>query len=439
MSFSNTTSIALFTNFLQEIPATLIQFTIVAVFSLLLGLEQHHRHKGEEEQEVFGTDRTFAFIGLLGYVLLMADTGSKVPYLVGFAAVTLLLVVFYYGKIMQEKRYGITTIVLALVTYGFPLLVLTQPIWLVILFFVLVLVLTELKKPLSEFSSKISGYEYITLAKFIVIAGIILPIAPDKPVSAFIPVSPYKVWLAVVVVSTISYVSYLLRKFIFPQAGLLLTGILGGIYSSTATTVILARKSKENDSQPKPFAAAIVIATAMMFLRVVILLFIFNKNVLTIAAPYFLILFVVALSIGLWLYGNTDSSKLQNHVNAAPADDNPLEFNVALLFAALYVLFSVVTQYTIQQFGQGGLNVLSFLVGFTDINPFLLTLFQGHYAVVELAIATATLQAATSNNILNLIYAYVLSGHDTKRWVLKAFAVIIVFDLIAIGLLYIIK
>ena len=425
-------------NFLQEIPTALIQFAIVAAFSLLLGLEQHHRHQGEEEKEVFGTDRTFAFIGLLGFMLLMADMVSKVPYLFGFAAIALLLSIFYYGKIIQQKHYGFTTGVLALITYSFPLLVVTQPMWMVTLFFVLVLVLTELKKPLSELSSKISGYEYITLAKFIVITGIILPLAPDKPVLSFIPVSPYKVWLAVVVVSSISYLSYLLRKFVFPQAGILLTGVLGGMYSSTATTVILSQKSKTDDSQPRHFAAAIAIATGMMFLRIFILLFIFNKEVALIVVPYFLLLFVVAMGTGLWLYRGAGESKVQNAA-ALIADDNPLEFKVALVFATLYVVFSIVTQYTIQQFGQGGLTGLSILVGFTDIDPFLLNLFQGHYAVAELAVATATLQAAASNNILKLIYSWVLSGHDTKRWVLKAFAIITFFNLIAIGLLYVIK
>ena len=92
----------------------------------------------------------------------------------------------------------------------------------------------------------------------------------------WLPVSPYNIWLAVVVVSAISYLSYLLRKYAFPKAGLLLTGILGGLYSSTASTIILAKKSRENNTQPKAYAATIVMATAMMFLRIYILIVIFN-------------------------------------------------------------------------------------------------------------------------------------------------------------------
>jgi uncharacterized membrane protein (DUF4010 family) len=219
-------------DFIQQVPLPLLHFIIVGVFSLLLGLEQHHRHPGDEEKEVFGTDRTFTFIGLLGYMLLMADTGGKVPYLFGYIALAVLLAVFYYSKTIRENYYGLTTIVLALITYGFPLFLLTQPLWMVLLFFVVVLILTEIKKPLADFTSKFGGYEFIILAKFIIISCIILPIAPNKQLISFIQASPYKIWLAVVVVSAISYLSYLLRKFVFPQAGLLLTGVLGGMYSS---------------------------------------------------------------------------------------------------------------------------------------------------------------------------------------------------------------
>lgn len=423
--------------FLHEIPNSLIHLMLVVIFSLILGIEQHIRHHGEEK-ETFGTDRTFAFIGLLGYLLLMADTTEKWPYLFGYIILAMLLAVFYYNKIVQEKHYGITSIVLALLTYGFPLLLLTQPLWIALLFFVVVLILTELKKPLAEFSAKFGGIEFITFAKFIIISGIILPLSSDKQIASFIAISPYKIWLAVVVVSAISYLSYLLRKFIFPQAGLLLTGILGGMYSSTAATVILARKSKEDDSQPKPFAAAIVLATAMMFIRILIILFIFNKIVAIMAIPYFLVLFAVSLGTGFWLYKGADKTKLKNQHDLF-VDKNPLEFKIAIIFAALYILFSIITQYTIQQFGQSGLRGLSVLVGFTDIDPFLLNLFQGHYDVANLVIAIATLQAAASNNILKLIYAWILSGHQTKRWTLKGFAIIIIINIVAVGILYVFK
>ena len=90
-------------------------------------------------------------------------------------------------------------------------------------------------------TQKIDKNEFITLAKFLAIAGVILPIVPDRQLSPYINITPYKIWLAVVVISTLSYLSYLLKKFVFKKSGTIITGILGGLYSSTATTIILAK------------------------------------------------------------------------------------------------------------------------------------------------------------------------------------------------------
>ena len=405
---------------------------LTAIFSLILGLEQRHRRTGEEEHLTFGTDRTFVFLGLLGYGLLLVDPQNKIFYLCGGAAVTVLLSIFYFQKIKYQSNFGMTTVILALLTYLLPLLITTQPHWLTLTFFVSLLVLTELKSSFIALTEKINRVEFLTLGKFIVLAGIVLPLVPDEPLATGLPLSPYRVWLAIVVVSAISYLSYLLRKFVFPQAGPLLTGVLGGLYSSTAATVILSRKSKEDDSRPRQYAAAIILATAMMFLRIFLLLAIFNAAVAWLLSPYFVVLSVVTGLTGYLFYRDRSPGATTMVVLE---DRNPLEFKVALVFALLYVVFSFVTHYTIEQFGNGGLNVLSLIVGFTDIDPFLLNLFQGKYAVSNVLIGAATLQAIASNNVLKMAYAVGLAGRQTRKLVVQGFAVIIVATIAAVLLL----
>ena len=424
-------------NFLQEIPTLFIQFLLTAVFSFIVGLEQRKQYTDKDEQHTFGTDRTFVFIGLLGFVLLIVQPVEMYFYMGGGLIVSFLLAIFYYQRIKFQNNYGLTTVLLALLTYTLPLLIVTQPNWLVMLFFVLVLILSESKKTIKGFSKKIDRSEFITVAKFIIIAGIILPALPDQQIFTFLNLSPYKIWLAIVVISGISYLSYILRKFVFPDAGLLLTGVFGGLYSSTATTIILARKSKEAGSNYREYAAAIIIATAMMFLRIYILLLIFNPAVGTSVSIWFIAMFLISIGTAYFLYSQfKKTNKSAALTNNILEDKNPLEFKVAVVFALLYVLFSFVTQYTLQNFGAQGLNVLSFIVGFTDIPPFLLNLFQGKYDVTQILIGIATFQAILSNNILKMFYAKALGHQLLGKYVLQGFGIIIAVNICVVIVLH---
>lgn len=426
-------------SYLNEIPPLFIQLLLTTFFSFLLGLEQRKHYPQEKEQLTFGTARTFTFIGLLGFVLLIADSSTQGLYPGGGLILGLLLGVFYYFKIKVQNHFGLTTILLALLTYVIPLLVITQPHWLTMVIFIVVLLLVEAKENIGTFSQKVDRNEFLTLAKFILIAGVILPIVPDRQIFSFLNLSPYKVWLAIVVISGISYLSYLLRKFVFPQAGLLLTGVLGGLYSSTATTIILARKSKEAVGAYRQYAAAIIVATAMMFLRIYILLFIFNRTVGVKTASWFALLFLLTLGVAYFLYRGSrveppPSLKTDNFLE----DKNPLEFKVAIVFALLYIFFSIITQYTLQHFGNQGLKILSFVVGFTDIDPFLLNLFQGKYNVTPLLIGLATFQAIASNNVLKLGYGIGLGNRQMRKYLILGFGVIIMANFVVIALMHMI-
>jgi uncharacterized membrane protein (DUF4010 family) len=299
---------------------------------------------------------------------------------------------------------------------------------------VTVLILTELKESFNIISQKFDKDEFLTLGKFLVIACVILPILPDEPIVSYISLTPYKLWLAVVVISSISYLSYLLQKFVFKESGVIVSGILGGLYSSTATTIILSRKSKDKCERCNHYAAAIIFATAMMYLRIYIIMVIFNPDIASMMFPYFAILTVASIAAGLFVLYQRKETAMQSDVDLS-TDRNPLEFKVAFLFMILYVAFSFATYYSIQNFGVKGLNVLSYIVGVTDIDPFLINLFQGKYAVANQVIALASLQAIISNNVVKAIYASVLSNRTIRKLVIKGFSVIIAVNIILVIIL----
>jgi uncharacterized membrane protein (DUF4010 family) len=336
----------------------------------------------------------------------------------------------YFNKIANFTDYGLTTIMIALITYSLAPLVFREPFWLSILVVVTVLIFAEMKESLTSLSVKLNREEFITLGKFLAIAGIILPLLPNQPIVSYLSISPYKLWLAVVVISSISYMSYLLRKFVFTNAGILVTGILGGLYSSTATTFILSKKSKNAPEKAHQYTAAIIIAISMMYIRILLLALIFNMQLFLKVYPAFLILIILSLVLGLVFWYKAPQKA--NQTNEELTDKNPLEFKVAIIFTLLYLAFTVITNFTIKQFGLNGLNTLSYLVGFTDIDPFLLNLFQGNFTVGIDVLAQATMQAIISNNILKYVYALTLSSKSSRLTLSIGFISIIVINFLLI-------
>ena len=411
---------------INYIPGDLIKFMLVALFSLLIGLEQRRHYIKMEVETLFGTDRTFTLIGILGFILYIIGPLTLTPFISGGVGVALLLGIYYFQKIQFQQRFGITSIIMALITYCLAPLIYTQPQWLVLLIVICLLVIVEIKENLLAFSTKFDNNEFTSLAKFLVLTGVILPLLPDEPISAVINISPYRFWLAIVVVSAISYLSYLLRKFIFPSGGILVTGILGGLYSSTATTVILAKKSKEVENGNQ-LIAAVFMALIMMYLRIFLLALFFNRAIALSLLPYFGILILICA--GLAFYFNrfyTAPARIEKKEVASETHQNPLEFKTALLFGILFVVFALVTGYVIKRFGGGGIHLLSIIVGVTDIDPFILNLMQGKWSIENSIIVFAILNAITSNNVLKFIYAYSMSDKGLRKGLIIGFGILIV-------------
>ena len=392
----------------------LLKFVLVTLMSLVIGLSQRKLYlKEEDSKHAFGADRTFTLIGILGYILYVAGSGSIVPFLCGGVTLTLLFVAYYIHKIFVQKSYGITSIVIALITYCLAPVVCEKDPWMAILVVVAVLILTEMKDKFIQFTKSMNDEELINLAKFMIIAGVILPMLPKTELIEGSGLTPYSIWLATVVISGISYASYLVKKYVFKDGGVIITGILGGIYSSTATCIILAKKARDKNGDLSEYVAAIFCSIAMMYFRILILLGIFNFELMLQYWYLFAIMIVTFALVALYFY--TRKRRNQSVVQESQAleiedEKNPLEFKVALLFAVLFVAFTIITHYALIYFGDSGLRVLSVIVGVTDINPFIINLFQTQHTVAGSLLILATFQAMISNSFVNMIYGVAFSG-----------------------------
>ena len=351
----------------------------------------------------------------------------------------MLLALNYYVKQAQFHVFGVTTIVIALITYCIAPIVATQPSWFYVMVIVTVLLFTELKHTFTELAQRMKNDEMITLAKFLAISGIILPMLPDDNLIPGINLTPYSIWLATVVVSGISYLSYLLKRYVFRESGILVSGIVGGLYSSTATISVLARKSRKVSAQEAPeYVAAMLLAVSMMFLRFLILIGIFSIGALTAIYPYLLIMSAVAAGTAWFLHSRWKRPAMSETVDEDEDGSNPLEFKVALIFAVLFVVFTIATHYTLIYAGEGGLTLLSFVSGFSDITPFILNLLQGTGNVPVSLITACSMQAIVSNIAVNMCYALFFSGKKSplRSWVLRGFGCVIAANVLLLLFFY---
>jgi len=385
-----------------------VQLLVVVVAGFLIGLEiKAHRINNDTSKEI-GSVRTFAFISLISYVFASLNTYL---YIAGYFALLTHLSLFYYFKLKKEKS-GIIIFLLSTLVYSFGMVVIKFDIWFLLIIFVAVIFISNLNRKLEHFYTIFDEHEIETFAKLLLLSGVVLPLLPTEHISEFVPVSYFKVWLAVVVVSIFSYVGYVLKKYIFNDKGYLVTGILGGIYSSTATTIVLAKKASSGRT-PYLFSSSIIIATALMYLRLLGITFAFNFEIAKSLFVPFLILAMITIIISMYLYNRSKkdtSSKIDQS-----EDKNPLELSTAFLFAFLFIVMAVVTHFVLTRYGDLGLNILSFIVGFTDIDPFVLSILSSKFEVTAQSASTAILIATGSNNILKAFYSFVFSKNKSGK------------------------
>lgn len=394
--------------YFQWMPPEAVHVSFVLFLSFLIGLEREERKAGEGHYS-FGGVRTFPLIGLLGYAIALLTAGSIAAQAVGFAVIGLFLLMSYWHKLTTSQYSGITSEMSGLATYLVGALVYHEQYWIATTLTVTSVILLELKAGLENLARRIEPTDILTFAKFMALSAVVLPLLPDTPLTPF-SLNPFRTWLVVVAVSGISYGSYVLQRLMKGEGGIIPAALLGGAYSSTVTTVALARRSKE-DNQPDLFSGGILMASGMMYLRLAVLLAIFNRGLLERLGVPFAVLGLFAMAAG-WLWARRGA--VRTVATRASEPRNPLEISAALFFAALFVVMVVATHFAVTYLGNKGVYTLAAVMGVTDVDPFIMGLTQSSPALTPLDVAaTCILIAAASNNLIKGIYAYSLAPRKT--------------------------
>ena len=398
---------------LSALPPEALNLALVLFLSFLIGLEREELKRGGKR--VFGGVRTFPLLGLVGYVVALLSQGNILAMLLGFMVVGAFMLASYLHKLDQTPDAGITTELSGLVVYLVGALVFTGHLWFACTLVVVSLLLLELKEGLEGLTQRIQPEEVAAFTKFLLLSAVILPMVPNKDLGPFL-INPFKTWLVVVAVSGVSYASYVLLKVFKDRGGIFLSAILGGTYSSTVTTVVLAKRAA-GGHRPHEYVGSILAASGMMYLRIVVLVWIFNRTLALALVPSFLLLACLALGGG-WIV-----HRLQDPFEAdqpeAPETHNPLELRAAFFFAAVFMAIIIATHLAVTYLGRGGVYSLAALMGVTDVDPFIMgmTRSAGLSTTLHLAAGSVAVSAA-SNNLVKGIYAYAFAKGTTGRWCL---------------------
>ena len=395
----------------------LIRFVLILGLSLFFGLafEDFHAHTGLARP---GGIRTFPLLALSGGLLYQLDPDRRLPLTAGLLVLGAWLLIAYRRQLHDTGVDGRLNIELVapicnVLAYLIGPATLVLPPWLVVGVTVTAVLLLTGRERLHALAQRMPMGEIVTAAEFLVLTGIVLPLLPDQPVTTLTAITPYKAWLALLVVCTLSYASYLLQRYFAPARGNLAVALLGGLYSSTATTVVLARSTANDPTRNALVQAEIIVATAIMYLRILVIVAIFDLPLALGIAPATIVLCLTTLALAGFQYRRARGRVASTGGGSRPR--NPLELTAAAIFAALFVVTSIATQWAQGHFGALGLNVLAAVVGFVDIDPFVLGLAQGGGAMPLHALISAVLIAMSSNNVLKAAYAVGFAGWRASR------------------------
>ncbi len=381
--------------------------------AVFMGLAFEETYKKGERSSPGGI-RTFPMLAMGGATLYLIEPTHALAFVAGLLGLAAWLHAFLRAAPQTPEPPSFMIPASNLLAYVIGPIALLQPPWVAVALTVAAVLLLGARERLHRLIHVVPRDELITAGMFLILVGIILPLVPHQRVSSLTPLTPYGVWLAVVTICTLSYLSYLLQRYAPIKNAALLPAVLGGAYSSTATTVVLAKRLRETKQAPADISAGIVAATAVMYVRLGIVVAVFDTHFALTLAPALAALCAIGAALSIYEWRRPRPRAARNSLAVLPK--NPLQIPTALIFALLIVVISAISAWVKGAFGESGILALSAVVGLTDIDPFVLNIAQGGIAGMPVAsLCAAVLIAASSNNVAKAAYAIGFGGVAGRR------------------------
>lgn len=411
---------------------------------LIIGLQREHTYFDETDRHPAGV-RSFTLIGLTGAMaaLLSTQLGGSAPLVAGFIVIGALLTATHISFAMWHNHAdnsqklpfstsdGITTSIAVIIVYLLGALcwygrLLESCVIMVVMLWVL-----SAKQQLHNFAKKLSKEDILATVKFAVISALILPFLPNQlygPEGLKV-LNPHTIWLFVVFISGIGFVGYILIKLVGPGKGIWLTGLLGGLASSTALTLNLAGRSRENESYARDFTLGIVLSWSVMYVRLyLICCFLSSKLVMPLALPLLLpVVPSLAYALYLKLKGNYYEQK-------STCFSNPFNLLPAIKFGVIFTCVMFIANAARVYLGSKALLACSFLGGAAEMDAVAFSVIDMHLqsGLIVKDLVLAFLFASLANTITKGAMVFVLGAKSMRKPILPA---VLLICSITIGLI----
>jgi uncharacterized membrane protein (DUF4010 family) len=406
------------------------RFGVALLIGALLGMEREFFQQKEDAPDLAGI-RTFSLIALLGSVaaFLVIDFGI-LPVALSLGGLILLSTVSYLGALLRSgKETGITTEVAVLLTFLFGVLVMGDQGKVASALAVLTALLLALKGRLHGAIRRMSTEDLRVTFQFALVAVVILPLLPDRAIDPLGLFNLFQVWLMVVFVSGIGFSGYVLMKVLGPSRGINLTGILGGLASSTATTISLSTASRENPSISSHYARAVLLASSVMVPRVLLLVLVIYPPLLRLVSIPLGAMLVTGLVIIQFLQWKSTTN--ERNLERSFKLGHPLKLSTAIKFGLVFAVVLIIVEFAQESFGSIGVYFASALAGITDVDAITLSVSRlASNVQLDIQVAgNAVVIAALMNTIAKGAIAFFMGSKELRRTVMRAFSVIFLVGL----------
>lgn len=393
----------------------IIRLSIALVLGLIIGLERGWTNR--ESPEELGSDglRNFGLVGLFGGIAaLLADQWHYSLLAVIFLGLSILVSTSYVLSAQKSQDYGSTTEFALLITFVLGALVVKGFSLEAVAVAVIVTWLLKLKPEIHQMLVWLTQQELIATLQLLLLALVTLPLLPNKNMGPWEAINPRAIGLLVLLIIGISYIGYFIIRLWQHKAGILLVGLLGGLASSTATTIALASIAKQEKAPIKLLATAIALATGTMAPRLLLVIAVINAQLAGQLVIPLMILGLIPVIIALiliWKGINSETTNVPFKLS------NPFEISIAVQYSLILIVLSFLIKVGDEWMGNTGVYLVSALSGLADVDAVSISLARAVNQTLSASVAQGGIfLAVTMNTLVKIFLTRFISGKELARW-----------------------